>query len=55
MNHRRLLSLREGEYNRGTGCYKTARPGLYGGRQIIGIPTARERKIIKMEALHDFR
>jgi mRNA interferase HicA len=27
------------EYNRGTGCGKTARPGLYGGCRVTGIPT----------------
>ena len=30
---------RESEYNRGTGCGKTARPGLYGGRPVTGVPT----------------
>ena len=25
--------------NRGTGCGKTARPGLYGGRRVTGVPT----------------
>jgi len=33
--------LRESEYNRGTGCGKTARPGLCGGRPVTGAPTAR--------------
>ena len=32
--------LRESEYNRGTGCGKTARPGLCGGCPVTGIPTA---------------
>ena len=27
------------EYNRGTGCGKTARPGLHGGRRVTGVPT----------------
>jgi hypothetical protein len=27
------------EYNRGTGCGKTARPGLHGGCRVTGIPT----------------
>jgi hypothetical protein len=32
--------LRPGsECNRGTGCGKTARPGLYGGRRVTGVPT----------------
>ena len=31
---------RECEYNRGTGCGKTARPGLRRGRRVIGVPTA---------------
>ena len=31
---------RESEYNRGTGCGKTARPGLCGGRPVTGVPTA---------------
>src|SRR5210317_1434133 len=34
-------ALRESEYNRGTGCGKTARPGLCGGRRVTGVPTAR--------------
>jgi len=34
-------ALRESEYNRGTGCGKTARPGLCGGRWVTGVPTAR--------------
>jgi hypothetical protein len=33
--------LRESEYNRGTGCGKTARPGLCGGLLVTGVPTAR--------------
>ena len=35
-------ALRESEYNRGTGCGKTARPGLCGGRRVTGVPTAEE-------------
>jgi hypothetical protein len=35
--------LRGSEYNRGTGCGKTARPGLCGGCRVTGIPTAEER------------
>ncbi len=27
--------------NRRTGCGKTARPGLCGGRRVTGVPTAR--------------
>jgi len=34
--------LRESEYNRGTGCGKTARPGLCGGRWVTGVPTVRK-------------
>jgi len=34
--------LRESECNRRTGCGKTARPGLCGGRRVTGVPTARE-------------
>src|SRR5262245_31334421 len=30
---------RGSEYNRRTGCGKTARPGLYGGCRVTGIPT----------------
>ena len=30
---------RGSEYNRGTGCGKTARPGLHGGCRVTGIPT----------------
>jgi len=37
-------ALRESEYNRGTGCGKTARPGLCGGRWVTGVPTVRWRK-----------
>ncbi len=33
-------NLRESEYNRGTGCGNTARPGLCGGCRATGIPTA---------------
>src|ERR671931_1247503 len=34
------LALHRGsEYNRRTGCGKTARPGLYGGCRVTGIPT----------------
>jgi hypothetical protein len=33
-------------YNRGTGCGKTARPGLYGGCRVTGIPTVEGLKII---------
>jgi hypothetical protein len=31
-------ALRGRECNRGTGCGKTARPGLYGGRRVTGVP-----------------
>ena len=31
---------RGSEYDRGTGCGKTARPGLCGGYPVTGIPTA---------------
>jgi len=31
--------LHGSECNRGTGCGKTARPGLYGGRRVTGVPT----------------
>jgi hypothetical protein len=27
------------EYNRGTGCEKTARPGLWRGLRVTGVPT----------------
>jgi len=33
------IDLRGSEYNRGTGCGKTARPGLHGGCRATGIPT----------------
>jgi len=36
------LALRESEYDRGTGCGKTARPGLCRGRRVTGVPTADE-------------
>jgi hypothetical protein len=32
-------ALRGSECNRGTGCGKTARPGLHGGCRVTGIPT----------------
>ena len=32
-------TLHGSECNRGTGCGKTARPGLYGGRRVTGVPT----------------
>jgi len=35
------LVLRDSEYDRGTGCGKTARPGLGRGRRVTGAPTAR--------------
>ena len=40
--------LRESEYNRGTGCGNTARPGLCGGCRVTGIPTAELNKRGKM-------
>src|SRR6266516_555588 len=33
------MTLRGSECNRGTGCGKTARPGLHGGCRVTGIPT----------------
>jgi len=36
------IVLRESEYNRVTGCGKTARPGLCGGRPVMGVSTARD-------------
>src|SRR5205823_7402485 len=33
---------RESEYNRGTGCGKTARPGLCGGPLVTEAPTVRD-------------
>jgi hypothetical protein len=35
-------ALRASEYNRGTGCGKTARPGLCRGHRVTGVPTARD-------------
>ena len=35
----RVVPCMELECNRGTGCGKTARPGLYGGRRVTGVPT----------------
>ena len=35
------FARREGEHNRETGCGKTARPDLCGGRWVTGIPTVR--------------
>ncbi len=42
-------SLRVGEYDRGTGCGKTARPGLCGGRRVTGVPTAEVSCIMNTE------
>ena len=42
----RRLVLRESEYDRGTGCGKTARPGLCGGRRVTGVPTARRVRLL---------
>ncbi len=36
-----IFVRRESEHNRGTGCEKTARPGLCGGPPVTGVPTAR--------------
>jgi len=36
-----IFARRESEHNRGTGCEKTARPGLCGGPPVTGVPTAR--------------
>ena len=45
--------MRESEYNRGTGCGKTARPGLCRGRRVTGVPTAEiSRKIIMAGGRH---
>ena len=33
------FALRGSECNRGTGCGKTARPGLHRGRRVTGVPT----------------
>lgn len=35
------FARRDSEYNRRTGCGKTARPGLCRGRRVTGVPTAR--------------
>ena len=35
------------EYNRRTGCGKTARPGLHGGCRATGIPTVEARQEIR--------
>jgi hypothetical protein len=35
------FARRESEYNRGTGCGKTARPGLCGGPLVTETPTVR--------------
>ena len=39
------VDLRGCEYNRGTGCGKTARQGLCGGRRVTGAPTVRAKII----------
>jgi len=39
-----IFARRESEHNRGTGCEKTARPGLCGGPPVTGVPTARALK-----------
>ena len=35
------FARRESEYNRGTGCGKTARPGLCGGPLVTEVPAVR--------------
>jgi hypothetical protein len=40
---------RGSEYNRRTGCGKTARPGLYGGCRVTGIPTVEAPQNIMRE------
>lgn len=34
-----MLAVKGNEYNRRTGCEKTARPSLYGGRRVTYVPT----------------
>jgi tetratricopeptide (TPR) repeat protein len=46
-------TLRESEYNRGTGCGKTARPGLCGGCRVTGVPTARD--VLQHMSMNTFR
>jgi len=46
------FARRENEYNRGTGCGKTARPGLCGGPLATGVPTVRG---IDKDKTHQFR
>jgi len=43
-NRAREIRSREGEYNRVTGCGKTARPGLCRGRRVTGVPAAEPKK-----------
>jgi hypothetical protein len=40
------------EYNRGTGCGKTARLGLHGGCRVTGIPTVEAPKARGKEAMY---
>ena len=40
--------LRGSECNRGTGCGKTARPGLGGGRRVTGVPTAAMVELVRV-------
>ena len=46
-------ALRGSECNRGTGCGKTARPGLHGGCRVTGIPTVEASFIGKEEGRHE--
>ena len=40
------IALHRGrEYDRGTGCGKTARPGLHGGCRVTGIPTVEAAEV----------
>ena len=39
---RRMFADCESEYNRGSGCGKTARPDLYGGYWVTYIPTVND-------------
>src|SRR5215475_4240205 len=46
------MTLRGSECNRGTGCGKTARPGLHGGRRVTGVPTVAAHTYVLLRGGH---
>ena len=51
-----VYRLRESEYNRGTGCGKTARPGLCRGLRVTEVPTAEVKdKLGKRQTVNKYQ